>query len=83
MTQKSIREGELRERRNRVHIKGKCTCCDNLARIAEIEYKSLLQTIESEIEQKAHFSKLAGSRYDGYINSKDVLAIISKYKEIK
>lgn len=36
-----------------------------------------LKEIAEEVGHKAHFSKLAGSRYDGYINVKDVLSIIT------
>jgi hypothetical protein len=54
--------------------------CDYWLSILDKTIKSKLEAVEGEINHIAHFSKLAGSRYDGYVDCKEVLEIINKHK---
>lgn len=42
------------------------------------QFDTLLNEKVAEIENKAHFSKLAGSRYDGYMNVQEVITILKQ-----
>ncbi len=51
------------------------------AELVKTERIKVIEEVKKRIKYKAHFSKLAGSRYDGYIYIDEVLSTLQELKE--
>jgi hypothetical protein len=60
---------------NNKQVKG---CSNDIADFWLSKREAEFKEMREKIEYQAHFSKLAGSKYDGYMDIKQVLSIIDE-----